>query len=495
MAILNLPTELLVDITSRLQSDFESQQIYSIALSCRTLYSRLQSLLSERITIRCGTPAYHLLLRTLREDATYAEHVRCLTLTANKLHNNEDVHVHVFLTAFHNLTSLHIIHPVGELISRRTWMGVVLALLTSPHYHARRSLRILSIQAPNSVVDGFILFNLMTFPNLDSIMMCAKDGLDANVSPNQCVWSSSLQHVDLSRPRYINSRQMSHAHLLDVVTHCPNIRSLACNIPCPNPQQNPFGPPHDIFSAQKMNATLESLAAKLTTLHLRTTWQKCMLTDRQANYTRISTGYHLDLSSFTVLRELCVSAQCYFSSTRPFPRQFGICELLPKSLEKLEIEYPLGIPIFHPMDDFRAVVTNTLRGIEPTHPSISRDTAPESLYKWLSDMVFYKPLRLPKLKQLTLREDEYCPGQYPKYIATTYPYPSKIYAAFKEVSVDYSAQVRTDREAVMDPKDIAWAADLSSETESAFPKHPGWSRAEGPVKGEGSTRTFDDAGS
>ncbi|KAF2788578.1 hypothetical protein K505DRAFT_378808 [Melanomma pulvis-pyrius CBS 109.77] len=486
MSLSGLPVELLVDIGSRIQSSSNNNHILVLALTCRKLYNTLRPWIQERISVTHGTHRYDLLIRTLRENPQYGNDVRHLVFSRSGDDHENDLAF--FLTSFPALISLHII-PYW---SMSTWVQHCFQIILSGNFQARRTIRNLSIQDPKYTVDTSLLFDLISFPQLEFLMICAKDG-DLPFSSSTLA-SSNLKYLDMGRPRYINQREMTHSRLSELVSTCPHLTSLACNIPVDESAreyEHRIGTQR-IFSVEGVGKILEPLANRLTTLHLRTTqrgWNGPVKHRRL--YGSPSYAYHLDLSNFALLRELCVSAFCYFFSARPFPPKYGICELLPPSLERLEIEYPIAIPIFHPMDTVHTVVGNLRDGIEPTHPSILRDTLHESQYSWLNDFAFYTPIRLPKLRQVSLSEDEWCPTSwYPEYIVSTFQLPSKIAAAFKEVGVEYSAQIRTDRGGFLGSKGMRWAADLSSQKVSGFPAHPGWGLVDDLPR---TKRTFCDA--
>ena len=131
------------------------------------------------------------------------------------------------------------------------------------------------------------------------------------------------------------------------------------------------------------------------------------------------------------------------------------------------------------MHNIRTILHHNYQPTSATQASIILSDLPKSEYKWLADLAFHAPIRMPKLTCLILSEDEYCPWTYPysRYIIETCQLPSKVAAAFKDMGVEYSVQIRWDREGIMASKDMSWAAHLSSMKESRFPMHPGWVKA------------------
>lgn len=353
MSLSELPVELLVDIGSRIQSSSNSNHILVLALTSRKLYTTLRPWIQERISVTLGTRRYDLLIRTLRKNPQYGNDVRYLVFTRSRDDRENDLAF--FLTSFPALVSLHIIQ-LGASLSMNKWVQHYFQIVVSEHFQARQTMRNLSIQAPECTVDTSLLFDLISFPQLEFLMICAKDG-DLSF-PSSPVVSSNLKHLDMGRPRYINTREMTHSRLSELVSTCPHLTSLACNIPVDesvDEYEHRVGS-RRIISVEGVGTTLEPLVNRLTTLHLRTTQQGWFdPATQQRIYGLPSYAHHLDLSNFAMLRELCVSASCYFFSARPFPPQYGICELLPPSLERLEVRCIISsCELYHKLKNARS---------------------------------------------------------------------------------------------------------------------------------------------
>ena len=326
MSLHALPAQVLISIATQLQSEFDSRRILPLVLSCRRFQATLTVLMKERVSVVYGSKRYGLLLRTLHNNSEYGKDVRSLSFSGSNPYNSSSMAS--FLGSFPALLSVHIVHINREFISNNiSWIHHCISFLMSERFPSRDLIRNLSVQAPELRLDTSALLEFMSLPRLESLMVCAKDEGDTNSGrrlplPFYPPSTSNIKHLDLSRPRYVNSWITDIEGLEDLVKRCPRLESLACNIPGQN--QTTHRP---IFSARQLNNTLAALTERLTILHLRTGRQNFSLSDE---------GY-LDLSAFVVMKELCISAICFFLNRQPLPKPYGLSAFLPSSLEMLEV--------------------------------------------------------------------------------------------------------------------------------------------------------------
>ena len=112
MSLDRLPGELLAQIARYILTEDDSDDVISLALSCRRAHACMGSIIQSRVTIRAGTPKHALLQRTLIENPHYGRKVHYLAIEGNRSLTSDSWRT--LLNSFPAVRSLHIIFQGGR---------------------------------------------------------------------------------------------------------------------------------------------------------------------------------------------------------------------------------------------------------------------------------------------------------------------------------------------------------------------------------------------
>lgn len=339
MPLQDLPAELLHEIGHYIQGPHDaSEQIHrdigiaSLALTCRQLYHAIKPVLQSRVEVIHGSNKYALLQRTLENDQDYGHGVRLFTLAYDNNAVRHDPLGNLDLRtiqAFPKLTALHIICHIGG-------NHHVFDTLLTDHICGLETLKELTLISHWETVTPENLLRLLRMPRLGSLHLCCRfEHLGVRHAHHRDIYkldieeSLALQHLDLGTPLSNNWIQVPPSLLAGLFSAAPHLKSAAFNMPTDFPYWLRGGGP---YSAQWLNGSITPLADTLVKLDVKCT-----------NHHNIGDRHgedYLNLSGFSMLRELCASAWCFFGALEPDRKYGKLWTLLPECIENVKANVP-----------------------------------------------------------------------------------------------------------------------------------------------------------
>ncbi|ORY10786.1 hypothetical protein BCR34DRAFT_588336 [Clohesyomyces aquaticus] len=369
-----LPIDLMHIVFELLSSQESKSDLLNLALTCRALHALAQEYICKAIKVHPNSTntTFTLFQRTIKENPGYGQNVISLTLAAGEP-NVCDIpprKLRKLLESLPRVRSLDLPGVPPEYIGR--------LLFSKP-------LDLLSGVTNMTIPGGLKVKNIVTlitlrihrtwkFWNVDDSRLYHKFPKIAELDLTGLTFETSM----VGFPLFENFMRRSQT-----------LETLEMNIPLQLPMRDgdiSGEKEMDVFSAAKLSPPFSYATDTLKKLYL--------YDDRQIWKTH--DGTRLDLSAFSKLKDIEVSARLFFAPlAQGLPRE-GTYKLFPKTAETIKIWFPNDIGIFY---SATGGIVNTAEFVV-----FNRTGGNASEVRWIQEFAIHKSFSFPHLKEIRLLE-------------------------------------------------------------------------------------------
>lgn len=426
-----MPIEILHIIFHFISLQEEPQKsLLNLALTCRIFCVLARQYIPKNVEFFAHSTeiAFKLFERSVTKDASYAENVRSLIFKKLPEEKECDIEAEQIRRLLNCLPKLKTLNLDGL-----PYDHIVPTLFSQP-LDLKSTLGKLDIPGGLNVTE---VAELLSFPSIRTWRFWKLDDFECYDR------FPEVEDIYLRELRFENC-QIGLPLFKNTISRCRNLQILECNLPFHAPVQ---GHSHNhevtietVFPALELQSILPAAVKTLKRLYLHSngqTWQKW-------------NDIRLDLSMFSELKDVELSAMCVFAPiARDLPRE-GLYNVLPRCIELFKVRLNLIVSLsssnnlvqlhFPPnIGLFYSTVDGRINAEEYSHFLLQGLTSSDS--HWIHELALQKASRLPNLNQVFLLEEIQGPGGQ-IYDSYSWLVPSWLKAAFEEAQISLFVNLR-----------------------------------------------------